>query len=800
MVTAGLYGQRGCCLHLLCLFLAFTSMAYSLQGQNYLQKVKGTIRDQESRQPVAEATLRIASQSSEYFAFTDNNGDFRLNIPSGRWSLTVTHLGYKPKIIQDIQVGTGKEVMLEIDVEAKVYETQEILVSAGKKDWLTPSSGASVRTLQSQDAAKFAGGYYDPLRMVANFAGVTSGNSDESNEIVVRGNSPRGLLWRLEGLEIPNPNHLSSGVGNNGGAYSMISTNVLADFDFFTGAFPAEFGNALSGVMDLRLRKGNTDRYEYGVQLSMVGAEAAAEGPLGKSSGNSFLLSIRYANFNILKKYGIINIEDLSIIPTSLDWAFKMNFHGTKLGELELFSIGGNSRTGNDPSQNKADILKGINNDEFLEEDALSVFGIKHLKNFRDGKTYIRTIIGFTRAYENWHEGVEDTSFVNVLNKHDRFISPALRSSVMVNRKVDSKNSFRIGLEYHSTFADMFSIRRQSDTKFDTLVDQRSRSYYTQAYFQWKYKPVDFFEFIPALHSTYTAINNELTIEPRLGMVFHLKGNQSLNFGSGFYSKQEYLPIYYFRVKVGKTDRAIVNSDLKTTKAFHVVAGYRKSFPDASRISLEGYYQHLYNVPISEYSNNTFSMVNISDGLPDVNLNNQGISDNIGVELTYDKSFLHNYYLLATISLFDSKYRASNTYWYSTYYNSNFVFNLVCGKEFKVGRYQQNSLGFNLRNISRGGYRFTPPNYVQSLLKKYMVYDIEQVYGKHLPFFDRIDAGINYRINKKKSAFNFSIDIQNVSNRHNIYKRNFSYVKGAVVETDKKLLGLIPIAGLRFDF
>jgi hypothetical protein len=477
-----------------------------------------------------------------------------------------------------------------------------------------------------------------------------------------------------------------------------------------------------------------------------------------------------------------------------------MNFHGNKLGDLELFSIGGHSKAGNDASQNLADIRKGINRDEFLEEDGLAVYGIKHLKNFKDGNTYIRTIIGLTKSDINWHEGVVDTNMVHITNKQDWFISPVLRTSFMVNRKVNSKNSFRVGLEYHNSFPDMFSIRRLTANAFDTLVNERSHSSYMQAYFQWKFKPNDIFEFVPALHSTYTAINKELTFEPRVGMIVNLPGNQSINFGTGFYSKMEPLPLYYFRVKIGKTDRRLLNRDLQTTKAFHLVAGYRKSFSNELRVSLEAYFQHLYDVPISEYTNNTFSMVNISDGLPDIDLSNDGISKNTGIELTIDKAFMHNYYILATFSLFDSKYMASNTGWFSTYYNSNFVFNFVSGREFKVGKYKQNTLGFNLRNIARGGYRFTPPNYSQSILRKYLVYDNQQTFGKHLPFFDRLDAGVNFKINKKNSAFNFSLDIQNVLNRHNVYRRTFSYVKGEIIETDRRLLGLIPIAGLRFDF
>jgi hypothetical protein len=290
-----------------------------------------------------------------------------------------------------------------------------------------------------------------------------------------------------------------------------------------------------------------------------------------------------------------------------------------------------------------------------------------------------------------------------------------------------------------------------------------------------------------------------MTFEPRLGMVLNLPGSQSINFGTGIYSRMEALPLYYFRVKVGKT-RVTLNSDLKTTKALHLVAGYRKSFSGDLRVSLEAYYQHLYDVPVAVSPTNTFSMVNISEGMPDVDLNNTGLSDNKGIELTIDKSFSRSYYILATVSLFDSKYMASNLIWYSTYYNANFVFNFVCGKEFKVGKYNQNTLGFNLRNMARGGYRYTPPDYAQSTKKKYIVYDVPNTFGEHLPFYDRMDVGVNYRINKKSSAFSFSLDIQNVMNRNNVYQRTFSYSNGAVVTKDKKLIGLVPIAGIRFDF
>ena len=124
---------------------------------------------------------------------------------------------------------------------------------------------------------RYAGAIDDPARMVSAFAGV-NGNAEGDNDIVVRGNSPRGILWRLEGVEIPNPNHFAS-EGATGGPINALNSNMLGNSDFYTGAFAPEYGNALSGVFDMKLRNGNNEQREYSATLSVLGTDLTAEGP-----------------------------------------------------------------------------------------------------------------------------------------------------------------------------------------------------------------------------------------------------------------------------------------------------------------------------------------------------------------------------------------------------------------------------------------------------------------------------------------------------------------------------------------
>lgn len=171
--------------------------------------------------------------------------------------------------------------------------------------------------------------------MAANFAGVSIVD-DSRNDIIIRGNSPIGLLWRLDGVEVPNLNHFSA-AGTTGGPVSMINNNLLANSDFFTSAFPAEYGNAMSGVFDLKMRNGNNQKREYVGQIGFNGFELGAEGPFKKGEG-SYIVNYRYSVLGLMSKIGMKSGTG-DATPYYQDLSFKINLPRTKIGKLSLFEI-----------------------------------------------------------------------------------------------------------------------------------------------------------------------------------------------------------------------------------------------------------------------------------------------------------------------------------------------------------------------------------------------------------------------------------------------------------------------------
>ena len=772
----------------------------TVSAQVYFQRITGVVVDAESRKPLAGASIHLEFPAKIQVEPSDSLGRFNLMVPPGRHTLKVSFLGYMSGIVKDIQVGMGKEINIIVELTETHQQTEEVAVVGKSGRSINPMAAVSVRTLRSQDASRYAGGYYDPLRMVANFPGVSSGNNDDNNEIVVRGNSPRGLLWRLEGIEIPNPNHLSNGQGGSGGAFSVISTNSLSGFDFFSGAFPAEYGNAYSGVMDLNLRNGNVSKHEYSLGFSVVGAEASAEGPLNKSSGSSWFGNFRYANFSFLTDYGIINKEQVGIIPRSVDWAFKASIKTKKAGTFEFFSVGGSSRVGDVASTDVAQIKSGADKDEYLDTHAMAVAGIKHLWVLPNLKSYLKTTAGFTFQKDDAVNDQVDTLLRKTVTYSEMYKYPALRLSLLFNHKFNVYHTLRAGINLNSISGDLFAKRFVSAATYDTLLNTRTDGWYNSYFVQWKFKPVESLEINSGLHVFHTGITNELTLEPRLGMVVYLPYNQTISFGSGLHSRLEPLSIYNYRIKIDKSHRDEMNGNLKTIKSLHFTFGYNKQFGSDWHLGFEAYYQSLFKVPIAVSQTSQYSLLNSSYGLPDVILANNGKGVNKGIELSMEKAFTRGYYFLFNASLFDSKYKSPDGKWYNSYYNNNYIYNLTGGKEFGVGSHQQNVLGFNFKTLFRGGYRYTPVDMDLSIKNKRVVYNIASTYGERLHAYQRVDVGLSYRLNKVNKAWIFMIDIQNVTNRKNVIRNKFVYQSGKIIESYSKSIGIVPVATIKAEF
>ncbi len=280
-------------------FLLLPGFCYA----QHSQVIKGKIVDKESKTPLIGVALSLRDMGNSFGAVTDINGDFMIsNVSVGKHTLTVNYLGYESIILNDILVTSAKEVVLPLEMEEAVVKIKEATITA-KKEHINEMALISTKTFDVQETERYAGSRGDPARMASNFAGVQGGD-DSRNDIIIRGNSPQGVLWRLEGVDIPNPNHFAI-AGTTGGPVSILNNKTLANSDFYTGAFPAEYGDAVAGVFDINLRNGNKDRYEFTGQFGFLGTELLAEGPINQKRGSSYLFSYRYSTLQIFQSLNI---------------------------------------------------------------------------------------------------------------------------------------------------------------------------------------------------------------------------------------------------------------------------------------------------------------------------------------------------------------------------------------------------------------------------------------------------------------------------------------------------------------
>ena len=771
-------------------------------SQVLTQTLKGTVTDRETKMPLAGANISVTNSNPLIGTATDKDGKFRLSTIIGRITVKISYLGYEDLIIRDVLVASGKEVELEIVLQEKVMQTSDVVVhsyKSGTKN-INQMSTISTNTIRTDDALRYAGGFYDPSRIVNAFAGVVTANSDESNDIVIRGNSSRGLLWRLEGIEIPNPNHFSDGQGGSGGAFSAITSNVIANFDFFTGAFPAEFGNAYSGVMDLNLRKGNPDKHEYAFQTGMIGAEISMEGPLSAGSKASFLLDARYTNFKILSNLGIIDLGETNYAPRTKDLTFNFNLPLKKAGTVNIFGIFGSSEIGKIASHDISEWTSLSDQWEEMEKQSFATVGLKHIYVVLNLKTYIKTVLAYTSYSSSYMEGYVDSSFIRTNSYSYSYNYPSLRSSFLVNHKFNSRNTIRGGINLNFLSATMTNYQKNASGLFDTLVNPSGRGDLFQGYVQWKYRPTAILELNTGVHIMESTLNGHIYVEPRFGLRLQVSPGNYFIAGFGLHSREESLAVYYALIKDSKGVPGTFNKEMDLSKAIHWVAGADISINDEIRLRLEGYIQYLYNIPIVNKINSQYSSVNSSEQLPNSVLENVGTGLNKGIEVTIEKSFTKNYYFLITASLFNSWYKAGDQHRYSTYYNTKYVTNLLIGKDFYVGKNKRNSIGLNSKYVLRGGYRYTPVDLVKSLKAKRIISNTAETYAAQLPDFMRLDAGINFRRNHSHFSWIIMLDIQNATGHKNVFRRRFIYENNSIVSTDVLSLGMVPVFNFRVEF
>lgn len=761
-------------------------------AQSLTQTVRGNIVDQISKSPMPGATVMILDTEPIMGAVSDVRGDFKIpHVPLGTYTIRVSFMGYRDAILSQIQVNSGKETVLSIAIEEDLRQMQEVTVLASDKDrTVNDMIAVSGRTFSVEETRKFAAAVNDPGRMAASFAGVVS-TDDGNNNISIRGNSPNGLLWRMEGIDIPNPNHFAS-PGMAGGGISILSAQLLANSDFITGAFPAEYGNALSGVFDLSLRKGNNEKREFTVQAGFLGTDIAAEGPFSKNYKGSYLINYRYSTLSIISKLGVplgdfvTNFQDLSFnfyLPT-----------GDK-SSINVFGFGGLS----DQNRNaEKDSLSWTGEFDRFSSTFFSntgAVGIKH-SQILNKSNFLQTTVLASGSGLGEKYGRLDQEYQNAPRFHSDFGQSKITFSSVLNSKISSKYNLRSGIFLNQLYYKVQEKAYDAGTDLmESLIDAKGNTQSVQAFSQLNIRASQRLTLNMGMHYLQLMLNNSNSLEPRLGLSYNLDEKQRISLGYGLHSQIQPLGTYFAKQEQGG-ETILPNMDLDLSKSHHVVLGYDRSLNPYLRMKVETYYQHLFQIPIKAGEDQTYTIINQEWTFMTDPLVNRGLGKNYGAEFTLEQFTHRNLYFLLTASLYNSLYKTDENKWRNTRFNGRANMVLTAGKEY---HWQKNRVfGINLRSVYSGGLWNTPINLEESIQRGEAVFEESLAFTLQNPAYFRTDIRVSLKRNKVSSTRTLALDIQNVTNRKNVFGSYFEPMEGALKTA--YLTPLIPLLSYRVEF
>ena len=760
--------------------LILLSICHTNAQEKITQTIRGTVVDKASNMPLTGATVVLKNSNPPVGTVTDFDGDFKIeNVPIGRQGLQISFLGYKTVALNNLLINSGKELVINVELEEELVKVDEVVITANAKKDQSNNKMATVsaRSFSIEETEKYAGSRGDVARMAMNFAGVAVAN-DMRNDIVIRGNSPSGLLWRLDDIDIPNPNHFAE-EGTTGGPVGMINNNTLRNSDFFTAAFPSEYGNALSGVFDLKLRSGNNENYEFLGQCGFNGFELGAEGPFVKGYKGSFLINTRYSTLGVFDKLGIS--FGTGGVPEYEDLSFKIDLPTTK-GKISVFGLAGMSKiTMMAEKQDNQDMYYfGVT--DLYNGSEMAVSGISYT-HFHNEKTYSK--LSLSGLYQRAHTNIDTLDITHVPHNYLRHKIADFRVSAnyFINTKINSKLSSKTGVKvdrigynmqssiYDEDFGDFYNYLEGEKSLEDGVT-------LGSAYTQWQCKFNERITFNPGIHLIYFDLNDEFSIEPRIGLSYRMNDKNKINVGYGNHSHIQALKVYFFGTRIDSNTVVETNTDLKLTKAHHFVIGHDWSINNNLRLKTEAYYQHLYNVPVEPQASH-YSAINTGDtwGLDAVDsLINEGTGYNYGLEFTLEKFLSNGYYYLMTLSLFESKYKNIDGVLYNSVFNGHYVWNGLFGKEFQIK--EKHILSFDLKVTYAGGKYYTPIDRIRTEQEGEIIRDWEnEAYSKQNPAFFKADVKIAFCQNKAKYSQEWQFYIENVTNHKNVFSDGWDFIE-----------------------
>ncbi|TAF97605.1 MAG: TonB-dependent receptor [Cytophagia bacterium] len=775
----------------------FTAMILLLSlssfAQILTQTIRGRVADGDNNQPMTGATVKLTN--TELGAVVGSDGSFQIErVPIGRYTLQISNVGYETVSVPELLIEAGKEKIVNIVLKQTIKTLDEAVVQTARP----VAIGGSVQRITNEQTLRYAATFLDPARLATSFAGVAASN-DQANNLSIRGNSPNGMQWRIEGVEVVNPNHLNNAgtfsdrPSQTGGGTTILSAQLMDRADFLTSAFPAEYGNALGGVMDVRLRRGNDQRQEFTVQAGLLGVDLAAEGPFSKKSKASYLVNYRYSFTGLLGALGVkFGGEDIRY----QDLSFNFNFPTKRAGTFTVFGMGGLSSNNFTAQRDTAQWLVQKDGFDIDFKNRMGAMGVTHAVNVGKNTTW-NTVLAAS-AFETTREGyiLSRTTDRRFLVEADSLMKARYSLATSLTHKMGGWQ-LRGGL-YLTRQIDDVSARSPF------LAIGRAEGLIVQPYASVSGRIAPRLSLQAGLHYLSYTYNKTNSLEPRAALRFDANARQSFTVSYGLHSQLQ-LPQIYTSIKNSDMRQNLrANALLGFTRAHHVVLGYEYRWRRQSSLRVEAYYQSIFNAPVAKNPAlvsyrvlPAFSALNLEEQFVDAELANTGTGRNYGLEATYQRFLQKNYYLLITGSLYNSTYLGQDGVRRSTRFDGRHTFSLTGGKEF-ARRKPNRSLGVNARMLWLGGFRDSPIDVEASDGANRTIYKVNDLYSVQLADYFRTDARFYWKKNKAGFTRTWSIDVQNLTNTQNEANSYFDILQNKVVK--RYQLGIIPVISYRVEF
>ncbi len=759
-------------------FAVVLSLALFSTGisQGRFGSIEGKVFDRDTKAPLAGATVTLVGLSVGASAGMD--GEFVIrNVPVGSYSVRFSYVGYEPAIETDVIVKPERSSHVDAGLRVSPLRSGEVEVSP---DYFGKSDGSNVSAVNFsyEEIRRAPGAAGDVSRIMKSLPSVAEVN-DQSNGLIVRGGSPVENAFYLDNIEIPNINHFPT-QGASSGPIGLLNLDFIRDVSFYSGGFPAEYGDRLSSVMDIKLRDGNREKVQTQLDLNFAGFGGLAEGPLFGAKG-SWLVSVRRSYLDLLIK--AIDVGT-AVAPRYGDYQWKGVYDIDRSNRVELLGIWGDDH--NNPDAGTAvenDMVYYGNQDHYQSTNGI---------NWR--------VLWGTSGYSNTSLAFTSESFKD--DSYETGSGLPIQSNRSLEQSLKLRNINRLRLSGTNVAQFGFELSRVT-AKYDIVYGS-----YTDAlgnpvpgsslkrdlgaqkvagFFSLESDLSPFINSSIGLRSDYFSYNRKLDLAPRASLTLHPDEKTSVTASAGVYYQT--LPLILLSQNDG-------NSSLRDLKAVHYIIGMERLLTGSTKLSVDVYEKDYSDFPVDPQQPSLFLIDELyyrygfffNHG----DLVGGGKARSRGVEVIVQKKMAKDFYGMVSASYSKSGYEANDGVWYDRVYDNRIIFCIEGG--YKPG----DDWEFSIRWIYAGGPPYTPFDIAASQRLDRGVLDATRINSDRYPAYHSLNVRLDKRFNFSGSDLVFYLSAWNVYNRKNVAQYFWNEVRneqGTIYQW-----GILPVFGIEYEF